>query len=86
MIAAVDWGPAEPIEAAAQALVRRLEDRRQLLQVVGDRARSLDELTLMPLRPHLDGAAHLLVSTDGMLNQIPFEVLRSPTGIYQASI
>jgi CHAT domain-containing protein/Flp pilus assembly protein TadD len=81
-IVAVDLGAAEPIEAVAQALVGSLEDRSQSVQEVGDRARTLDTLILKPLRPYLDGAAHLLVSPDGMLNQIPFEVLRSPTGAY----
>jgi CHAT domain-containing protein len=40
-------------------------------------AQHLHQLVMAPLRDHLDGAAHLLISPDSALNQIPFEVLRA---------
>lgn len=76
----VDVGDAESIERALQELLAALSDPGTTYT---DRlARNLDRLLMQPLRRHLEGADHLLLSPDGMLNLLPFGVLRDERGQY----
>jgi CHAT domain-containing protein/tetratricopeptide (TPR) repeat protein len=76
----LDVGDAESIERALQELLAGLNDPGTTYT---DRlARNLDRLLMQPLRRHLEGADHLLLSPDGMLNLVPFGALRDEQGRY----
>jgi tetratricopeptide (TPR) repeat protein len=79
---AVDLGQADEIDAAVLTLAAGLEDSGQQIGVIHQRARTLHDLVMAPLRHHLDDQTHLLISPDSLLNQIPFEALRSEQGRY----
>jgi len=74
-IAAIDLGPAAPIEERIQqalaASEQKLGDAQQLWAQVGDQI-------LGPLAPALSGVQALFVSPDGELNRIPFAALPAP--------
>jgi tetratricopeptide (TPR) repeat protein len=76
---AVDVGEAKPIETAISDLLGTLRDRGTLTIKL---ARELDARLMQPLRPHLGDAEHILLSPDGMLNLLPFGVLRDEQGRY----
>uniref|UniRef100_UPI001951A6C2 CHAT domain-containing protein n=1 Tax=Halomicronema sp. CCY15110 TaxID=2767773 RepID=UPI001951A6C2 len=79
---AKDLGDAAEIDAAVLSLVQALEDPNQSVDEIHRRAQTLDAVVMAPLRESLKGVEHLLISPDGALNQIPFEVLRSNRGQY----
>ncbi|MEA5449469.1 tetratricopeptide repeat protein [Leptolyngbya sp. CCNP1308] len=79
---AMDLGDAAKIDAAVLSLAKALEDPNQSVDEIHSRAQTLDALVMAPLREPLEGVEHLLISPDGALNQIPFEVLRSDNGQY----
>ena len=68
-----ELGEAKQIDAAIDGLRYALRDPKR--QDVRRLARALDEMLIQPLRPLLGNAMRLLVSPDGALNLIPFEVL-----------
>lgn len=79
----VHWkelGPAQPIDDAVNSLRVALRDPTR--QDAGKLARSLDSRVMQPLRPLLDGARQLLISPDGALDLIPFEVMVDENGKY----
>ena len=75
----VDIGEAKPIETAISDLLAALRDRGT---IVAKLARELDARLMQPLRPHLGDAEQILLSPDGMLNLLPFGVLRDEQGRY----
>ena len=74
-IAAIDLGPAAPIEErikeALAASEQKLGDAQQLWAQVGDQI-------LDPLASALSGVQTLFISPDGELNRIPFAALPAP--------
>ncbi|WP_239112940.1 tetratricopeptide repeat protein [Halomicronema sp. CCY15110] len=79
---AMDLGDAAGIDAAVLSLAQAVEDSSQSVDEIHRRAQTLDALVMVPLRDQLEGVEHLLISPDGALNQVPFEVLRSNRGQY----
>jgi CHAT domain-containing protein len=73
-------GPAKPIDAAVDALREAL--RNPGGGDVDALARAVDERVMRPVRAILGDATHLLISPDGELNLIPFEVLRDDRDRY----
>ncbi|MEM6838608.1 MAG: tetratricopeptide repeat protein [Cyanobacteria bacterium P01_C01_bin.120] len=76
-IRAIDLGLAADIDTAVLSLASALEDANQQIDEIQRRAQTLDGLVMAPLRAQLSSPEHLLISPDGTLNQIPFEVLHS---------
>jgi CHAT domain-containing protein/Tfp pilus assembly protein PilF len=76
----VDLGPAAPIDKAIDELRKALRDPART--DVKQRARTLDELVMQPLRAWCGGANRLLISPDGELNLVPFEALVDEGGHY----
>lgn len=74
---AVDLGPAAPIDCATQQLLNALEVHGQPYMRA---AQTLYQLTFQPLRPLLGDKPHLLISTDGQLDLIPFDALHDGSG------
>jgi CHAT domain-containing protein len=68
-----DLGLATEMDAAVDAFRQALRDpdRADAYQL----SRALAAKVLLPLRPLLGGAKHLLISPDGELNLVPFEAL-----------
>ncbi|MEA5449468.1 CHAT domain-containing tetratricopeptide repeat protein [Leptolyngbya sp. CCNP1308] len=81
-MAVTDLGDAAEIDTAVLSLAEALEDPNQSVEEVHRRAQTLDARVIAPIREPLEGVEHLLISPDGALNQIPFEVLRSDSGQY----
>ena len=77
----MDLGDATEIDIAVLSLSDGLTNV-QAVEEIQSRAQTLDALVMAPLRDQLEGVEHLLISPDGALNQIPFEVLRSASGQY----
>jgi CHAT domain-containing protein/Tfp pilus assembly protein PilF len=72
----VQWkelGAAKEVDDAVGALRRALRDPRR--RDVRELARALDEKVMRPIRTLTGDATQLLISSDGALNLIPFEVL-----------
>ncbi len=72
-IAHVDWGEVAPIDRAVRTL-------REAVAYPGSRnvraaARSLYELTMRSVLPHLGDAKQIFISPDGALNLVPFAAL-----------
>ena len=73
----VDLGEAAPIDGAVQLVCQRMssgagytrDDIPATLQRLGD-------LIYAPLARHLTNVSHLIISPDGQLNRLPFEMLR----------
>jgi CHAT domain-containing protein len=76
----VDLGSAVAIERAIAQFRSALRDPTR--RDVKERARTLDERVLRPLRASLEGATRLLISPDGDLNLVPFEALVDEHGHY----
>jgi CHAT domain-containing protein/Tfp pilus assembly protein PilF len=76
----VDLGPAGPIDKAIDELRKALRDPARA--DVKQRARTVDELVMRPLRAWYGGASRLLISPDGELNLVPFEALVDEGGRY----
>jgi CHAT domain-containing protein len=72
-VRSVDLGPAAQIDATVDALREALGDPKR--DDAAKLARALDHEVMEPLRPLVRDARHLLVSPDGELNLVPFEVL-----------
>ncbi len=68
----VELGAVEPIETAVGIWRTEL---KQLKQPTSSAARELRRLLWEPLEGHLDGARIVLLSPDGVMNQIPFAAL-----------
>src|SRR4029077_16845840 len=75
-----DLGPAAPIDRAVSALLEALRD--PLRADVDQLARAADEKLMQPIRAAVADAKRLLISPDGPLNLMPFEVLRDERGRY----
>jgi CHAT domain-containing protein/tetratricopeptide (TPR) repeat protein len=73
-----DLGAAQTIDASVAALRQALGDPQRT--DVAERAREVDAAVLQPLRDAIGPARHLLVSPDGALTLVPFEVLRDEQG------
>ena len=82
----VDLGPVSAIEAAARgARLSVAAPRGQPLDkagAAGAGSGDLAQLVWAPLEPHLQGVETVIVSPDGVLATIPFEVLRDDEGRY----
>jgi len=70
----IDLGPAEPVDAQIRALRQDIQAGEPLEEPI----RLLKQRLLEPLRGSLSGAERLLVSPDGELNLVPFELLVTP--------
>ena len=73
---AVEWkelGDVRTIDGAVEDLRKALRDPKR--KDVEQLARAVDERVMRPVRALVGDATHLLVSPDGALNLIPFEVL-----------
>ena len=75
-------GAASDIDQAVRTLKSELSDRYATHSEIDKQARFLDQLILEPLRDKIGNTKQLLISPDGELNRIPFEVLRSAEGSY----
>lgn len=76
----VDLGAVEDIDKLIVRLREALRDPSAT--DVKARARALDERVMRPVRAALAGATRLLISPDGTLNLVPFEVLVDEHGRY----
>ena len=75
-----DLGEAKEIDEAISSLRVALRDpQRNDVKVL---ARAVNAKVMLPLRPLLADATHLLLSPDGELNLIPFEALIDEQGHY----
>lgn len=72
-VTVLDLGDKQTIDRAIADLRTAL--RESARKDVKEIARAVDERVLMPVRPLLGDAKHLLISPDGELNLIPFESL-----------
>jgi len=79
---AVDLGPAAAIEAAARNSRRALEAGRGASVSRTDDTAVLAQLLWTPLKPYIEGCETIIVSPDGVVATIPFEVLRDADGRY----
>jgi tetratricopeptide (TPR) repeat protein len=84
-VASVDLGSAREIDRSValfrQSITRESEAGASALHdPVGDPGEALHALLVLPLLPHLDGCRRLLISPDGNLSRLPFEVLPTPDG------
>ena len=75
-----DLGPAKVIDEAIDALRRALRDPKR--DDVKPLARAVDARVMHPIRALLGDVTRLLISPDGDLNLIPFEVLRDEQDRY----
>jgi CHAT domain-containing protein/tetratricopeptide (TPR) repeat protein len=75
-----DLGDAHAIDEAVAALRQAL--RHPASRNLKTLARAVDEKVLAPLRPIVGDATRLLISPDGELNLMPFEVLVDEQGHY----
>jgi CHAT domain-containing protein len=76
-----DLGEAAPIDAAVARLLRALSRPRRRWSGTGRAAaRNVFERVVEPLESFLDGARHLLISADGMLNLVPMGALADREG------
>ena len=71
----VDLGEAEPIEQAVSSLRTALHDTQDA-ETIDKSAHTLQELVFTPLAAGLGEAKNIFISPDGVLNLIPFEILR----------
>ncbi len=87
----VDLGDAAAIDAAVLAVRKALEQSAQLIRAAGEPQAEkalrgplerLSGLVLQPLLPYAGGSARLVVSPDGALWLIPWEILLLPDGKY----
>ena len=80
-IGLVDLGPAEAIDRLIAQFKKALDDELDfeglMVQVL---ARKLYQSIFAPLRPDLGAAREIIISPDGNLNLIPFQILMSPEG------
>jgi CHAT domain-containing protein/Flp pilus assembly protein TadD len=78
---AIDMGEAQPIEALVHELRSALGDpaRTDVKQHAG----ALSDKLFSPLRAHLNGVSHLLISPDGELHLVPMAALLDQ-GVYLA--
>ena len=76
----IDLGEARDIELAAQAFRSAVSTRSSTDFM--QRAATLSDKIIAPLRPHLSGVRHLLMSTDGVLNLVPIGALLDEHGSY----
>jgi CHAT domain-containing protein/tetratricopeptide (TPR) repeat protein len=79
---AVDIGAAQPIEALARRLRNALANSAS--GDVRQHAAALSDKLLAPLRVHLRGVEHILLSPDGELNLVPMAALLDESGAYLA--
>jgi tetratricopeptide (TPR) repeat protein len=87
----VDLGDAGAIDAAVQDVCRSLEGAAKLVRAKGEPEaekalrgplEKLSKLVLRPLLPHVGGAKRWVVSPDGNLWLVPWEILLLPDGKY----
>jgi CHAT domain-containing protein len=72
----VDLGAAKRIDQAVATLRRVIASpKTDINHAVKLQARKLDQLVMAPIRPLIGNYKNLLISPDGALNLIPFEVL-----------
>lgn len=71
----IDLGEAEPIEQAVAALRLALQ-KGQSPEAINLFARRLNRLVFAPLVAGIGNAKNIFISPDGVLNLIPFEILR----------
>jgi CHAT domain-containing protein/Tfp pilus assembly protein PilF len=79
---AIPLGPAAPIDAGVDAVLAEMH-RDPSAAASSAALRQLDDLVFEPIRPHLAGVAHVILSPDGKLNLVPFEALIDPQGRYE---
>ena len=83
----IDLGRAqelEPLVAAYREEIgrRASADARHSVQQLHQLATSLYQRVIMPLTPHLNDVSQLVISPDGALNLVPFEVFKGPDQHY----
>ncbi len=92
-LAAVDLGPAKAIDDAVEAVRRPLERGRETLKLFMEDPEKaekalreplgrLSKLVLGKLKPHIESAKRWIVSPDGSLWLVPWEMLLLPDGKY----
>jgi CHAT domain-containing protein/Tfp pilus assembly protein PilF len=79
-VSVIDIGPADVLESLVQEFRRALSNSAR--GDVRQRSAVLSERIVAPLRPHLAGVEHLLMSPDGALNLVPMAALLDERGEY----
>jgi CHAT domain-containing protein/Flp pilus assembly protein TadD len=72
---AIDLGQAKKIEEYLELFRQSLTDKNTPISQLQESARNLDRLLMQPVRKLLGNTRKILISPDGALNLIPFEVL-----------
>lgn len=75
-ISSVDLGPAEQVDVLSRELLTVLRNPASNPRAA---AKSLYQLILRPLLPHLTGKKEFFLSMDGVLNAVPFAALHDGT-------
>jgi len=82
----IDIGPADEVDGHISAYLKEIgkvkEDKLPNKLTLDREAKILYDLVVKPAESLLQGNTHLLISPDGNLNLIPFEVLIAPAGEY----
>jgi CHAT domain-containing protein/Tfp pilus assembly protein PilF len=76
----VDIGDAQVIETSVREFLQAVQDPTR--RDVKERARSLSDQIVKPLRAYLNGADRVLISPDGLLNVVPMAALMDENGQY----
>jgi len=71
----VDLGEAAPIDAAVELVCKRMSAGQFAAKDLPMALQQLSQLVYAPLAPYLANVSHLIVSPDGQLSRLPFEML-----------
>ncbi|HEY9631232.1 MAG TPA: tetratricopeptide repeat protein [Coleofasciculaceae cyanobacterium] len=78
----IDLGSVAEIDLLIQDLQQVLRNPGFTVEEVKEAAQALDARTMAPIRARLGNTNHLLISSDGAFNLVPFEALVDETGRY----
>lgn len=72
----LDLGEAQPIDRAIGVILRRMSAGQYRAKDIESATESLSQMVYASLAQYLDNVSHLLISPDGQLSRLPFEILR----------
>jgi CHAT domain-containing protein len=81
-ISLIDLGEADLIDQKVAALKKAITDHKTSYDTLARQSTALYQLIFAPLKEAIGKTKHVFLSPDGSLNLIPFEILRSPEGLY----